>query len=545
MLYYIAGHSKAKMTVVIVPESVTLREAAAAVAAVDTTTKVAWYNDGRGFDDPDEALNAADRRPPNIYTVLEIVCRYSAKITFMLGIENVESLTPVALTQERFRGLHAHLKAQPAKMPQCVLMVRSKEAARALVGDLQVDEGRIELPADPTGPFSVDWNRFRGNNPDSNVPWAFPDEPNWPQAIDSLSARDASRLVDEGVHHSPVARLQATREELAKHLVNRRHAIEMMIACALSRVNLVFLGPPGTAKSLLVRTFSAALGIRRKPVPIREEAAVKRAMQSRRLSEETKEGRRLFEYLLTRYTTPEEIFGGTDIDMLLSSGVHFRRTAGMLPCAEVAFLDEIFKANSAILNALLSITNERIFYNMGVAFQVDLAFVVGASNEKPDDAELGALYDRFPIRVPCFPVPTKWAGEVMQKAHGFDVEDRIGRLACLNDVRLLGRLLKTAIYCTPSEPFDKASPEFLEGFELLMKRARQEFSASDRTVALIARLCRALALLDDTAQRLEVRHLRAWGYVSAEFNTMRKLQQWVGDFIRERDKNAGQLFDEW
>eukprot|EP00889_Picochlorum_renovo_P000748 jgi/Picre1/27778/NNA_000742.t1 len=127
------------------------------------------------------------------------------------------------------------------------------------------------------------------------------------------------------------------------------------------------VGPPGTAKSEL----------------------------SRRLSSLT--GGVYFERLLTRFSVPEELFGPLSIKGL-EQDEYTRKTDGYLPTAEVAFIDEIFKANSAILNALLTLLNERLFDNGAERLSVPLLCLVGASNELPESEELDALYDRFLIR---------------------------------------------------------------------------------------------------------------------------------------------------
>lgn len=127
------------------------------------------------------------------------------------------------------------------------------------------------------------------------------------------------------------------------------------------------LGPPGTAKSMLAKEVCRRLG------------------------------GRYFEWLLTKFTTPEEIFGPMSL-AALEEGRYERVVAGKLPEAEVAFLDEIFKANSAILNALLTVLNERVFHQGTSAMNVPLLSLFAASNELPEEDELGALYDRFLLR---------------------------------------------------------------------------------------------------------------------------------------------------
>lgn len=155
--------------------------------------------------------------------------------------------------------------------------------------------------------------------------------------------------------------------KLQQGLLERDMEVRLMLLAALCGEHLLLLGPPGTAKSEL----------------------------SRRLSSLT--GGEYFERLLTRFSVPEELFGPLSIKGL-ERDEYNRKTEGYLPTAEVAFIDEIFKANSAILNALLTLLNERLFDNGTDRLPVPLLCLVGASNELPESEELDALYDRFLIR---------------------------------------------------------------------------------------------------------------------------------------------------
>ena len=104
-----------------------------------------------------------------------------------------------------------------------------------------------------------------------------------------------------------------------------------------------------------------------------------------------------FERLLTRFSVPEELFGPLSMRGL-ENDRYVRQTTGYLPSATVAFVDEVFKANSAILNSLLTILNERLLDNGDERVEVPLLCLVGASNELPESEELDALYDRFLLR---------------------------------------------------------------------------------------------------------------------------------------------------
>jgi MoxR-like ATPase len=416
---------------------------------------------------------------------------------------------------------------------------------------------------------------------ESDAPWDFADDDAWVEYISDLKEDGALDIWNTDVRPSltakpdgtqPLDRVRAalkevqtlvvrdgrgdavidpvTREPMREpRFLNRDKALEMMAACAIAQTNLVFLGPPGTAKSLLVRSFAQSLGVRPIDVPIKDEDKLARLAE---VPGQPRQRRRLFEYLLTRFTTPEELFGGTDINVLLKSGAFCRRTTGMLPQADIVFLDEIFKANSAILNSLLSLTNERIFYNMGQAFKVNLAFTVGASNETPDESELGALYDRFPIRVPCHPIPEDEdeAAKLVDAGHRFhsygslgNKSLRISRKACLNDIRLLSKVLLGGAY-GGTTAFPKDNPEFRKAFLKMFLTIRREYGVSDRTPSLLLRVCRALALLEK-AEKLSYRHLRAWAYVAPKFEETGRLQKMVHSMIVGWDPGAqtDSLFD--
>jgi len=163
--------------------------------------------------------------------------------------------------------------------------------------------------------------------------------------------------------------IESIRNELNSYFLERAEEIDCIITAVLSRQHCLFLGPPGTAKSQLIMAFCSHFT-----------------------------GMRYFQWLLTKFTTPEEIFGPYDLSALMQ-GRYQRITTGKLPEAHVAFLDEIFKASSAILNALLTIINERIFHNDSTPTQVPLISLFSASNELPEEEEgLQALYDRLVIR---------------------------------------------------------------------------------------------------------------------------------------------------
>jgi MoxR-like ATPase len=163
--------------------------------------------------------------------------------------------------------------------------------------------------------------------------------------------------------------LAVLEAEINAAFPERRDVVRALLTAAVAGQHSVMLGPPGTAKSAIARVIAGAF-----------------------------QAKSYFELLMTRFTTPEEVFGPVKLSGLQQDRFA-RQLNGYLATAEVAFVDEVFKANSAILNSMLTILNEGVFHDDAKPVAVPLVTCIAASNELPEGPELDALYDRFLVRI--------------------------------------------------------------------------------------------------------------------------------------------------
>jgi MoxR-like ATPase len=256
-------------------------------------------------------------------------------------------------------------------------------------------------------------------------------------------------------------RLRLIAERLERTFLGKDEVIRLLLIATLAGEHAVLIGPPGTAKSALLRSFARLLDAR------------------------------YFEYLLTRFTEPNEIFGPVDL-AAFREGRYARRTEGMLPDAEIVFLDEVFKSNSAILNALLTLLNERRFTSGGRVIKSPLLSAFGASNEVPTDDNLGAVFDRFLLRIRSDNLDAYHFQDLLVRGLEHEAAslagDAIQPLVHASEVAELHRTFGQRTSFT--EPFFAA-------YKGLVFQVRAEgIGVSDRRVVKLLKLFAASALLD-------------------------------------------------
>jgi len=261
------------------------------------------------------------------------------------------------------------------------------------------------------------------------------------------------------------ARLGQLAHALQDRFLGKDEVIRLLLIATIAGEHAVLIGPPGTAKSALIRTFARLIHAQ------------------------------YFEYLLTRFTEPNEIFGPVDIGAF-REGRYERRTEGMLPEAEIVFLDEVFKSNSAILNALLTLLNERRFTSGGQVSKSPLLSAFGASNEVPSDETLTAIYDRFILRIRNDNLDAYHFQDLLLKGLEHEVlQITDAPVKPLVTARELAELQRGLLQRT------KFSEEFFSQYKGIVFQIRAEgVSLSDRRVVKLLKLFAASAYLDGRAQ---------------------------------------------
>lgn len=264
-----------------------------------------------------------------------------------------------------------------------------------------------------------------------------------------------------------IQRLQQVARTLEASFLGKSEVVRLMLIAAIAGEHMVLIGPPGTAKSAIIRMFA-------------------------KLVDAT-----YYEYLLTRFTEPNEIFGPIDIQAF-RTGEYRRRMEGMLPTAEIVFLDEVFKANSAILNSLLSVLNERVYTVGSNVFPTPLISAYGASNEVPNDEDLMAVFDRFLLRVRSENLDSYHFQDLLQMGVAHEVAKLTGEYARMQPI-LTSQALHD-LQASFAQRMRTLPESFLSTYKGLVFQIRAEgVSMSDRRAIKLIKLFAASAMLDGRA----------------------------------------------
>jgi MoxR-like ATPase len=258
-------------------------------------------------------------------------------------------------------------------------------------------------------------------------------------------------------------KLREVGRTLDQRYLDKAEVVRMLLVTLVAGEHMLIVGPPGTAKSALVRHVARLIDAR------------------------------YFEYLLTRFSEPNEIFGPVDIKAF-REGTFVRRVQSMLPDADIVFLDEIFKSNSAILNALLSILNERRFFTGSASIKVPLCSLFGAANEVPNDDALAAIFDRFLVRTQSENLDSFHFHGLIERGIKGEVaavegtDEQAGPIISLAEIRKLHARLPQ---------FLQFPEEFLARYKGFIFQIRSEgVSISDRRVVKLLKLFAASAIVD-------------------------------------------------
>jgi MoxR-like ATPase len=253
--------------------------------------------------------------------------------------------------------------------------------------------------------------------------------------------------------------------KLESSFLGKSETVRLMLIASVAGEHMLLIGPPGTAKSALVRMFAKLVDAH------------------------------YFEYLLTRFTEPNEIFGPIDITAF-RQGQYQRRMDGMLPTSDIVFLDEVFKANSAILNSLLSVLNERLYTVGGTVVKVPLVSCFGASNEVPNDDDLMAVFDRFLIRLKSDHLDSYHFQELLVRGLEHEVAKITGELDRLKPFLSAQDLRGLHVFL--AERMRQVPESFLSQYKGLVFQIRAEgVSISDRRAVKMLKLFVASAFLDN------------------------------------------------
>ncbi|MFO1433403.1 MAG: AAA family ATPase [Candidatus Competibacteraceae bacterium] len=260
-------------------------------------------------------------------------------------------------------------------------------------------------------------------------------------------------------------RLNHVKRLLKDLFVDRETAVELLVLASVCQEHLLLIGPPGTAKTELVNRYAELVDARH------------------------------FHYLLTRFTEPSELFGPLDLQAFQQGTFHIR-TEGMLPEAQIAFLDEVFQGSSAILNTLLTLVNERMFHNGSNRQRVPLLSLVGVSNTLPDDPWLQAFADRFVLRQQLELVPDERLEELLNQGWQLELQRLTVAQAPEQSTRILPSLKLEELLELYSRLAEVEMSRIQPVYANVVRELRAEgIELSDRRVVKGMKLIAAAALL--------------------------------------------------
>jgi len=269
-------------------------------------------------------------------------------------------------------------------------------------------------------------------------------------------------------------RIRKFYEVLAEPFIGREEEARAITLAIIAREHVVLIGEPGRAKSALARRSAELISAK------------------------------FFKYLLTKYTEPSELFGPLDLNAL-REGKYVRITRGKMPEAEIVFLDEVFNANSAVLNALLRVMQERVWYDGYTEVRVPLWTMIGATNRVPEEPELEAVYDRFLVRQYARQLPENKWGELLDA--GWRIESgKVPSVQPVLDMKTLAEIHKLVF----SVDIATIKPKLLRIFAVLEERG---LHLTDRRKAKSLKVIAANALLEGST-RAEERDLIVLKYIA-------------------------------